>query len=92
MVKKAKVYSAEFKLRVVIESIKGELTQSQITSRYGVHATQISFWKKQALENIKSGFQGKLQGNMKDNEALVDDLYKEIGRQKVELEWLKKRV
>jgi transposase-like protein len=92
MLKKAKVYSAEFKLRIVLEAIRGELSQNQITSKYGVHATQISSWKKQALENIKAGFDGKIKGKDREDELLIEDLYKEIGRQKVELEWLKKRV
>lgn len=50
MKKQVRQYSAEEKSKIVIETIKGELTIAQITSKYGVHATQISNWKKQGLE------------------------------------------
>jgi len=80
------------KTRIALEAIKGELTVNQITSKFGVHGTQIQRWRQQALENIKLGFQGKRSLEPSSNEGLVDELYKEIGRQKVELEWLKKRV
>ena len=50
MSKKAKQYSATEKSKIVIEAIKGELTIAQITSKYGVHSTQIQEWKKKGLE------------------------------------------
>ena len=46
MTKKARQYSAEEKAKIVVEAIKGELTIAQITSKYGVHTTQIQHWKK----------------------------------------------
>ena len=47
--KKAKQYSAEEKAKIAIEAIKGELTIARITSKYGVHSTQITHWKKQGF-------------------------------------------
>ena len=63
MKKQAKQYSAEEKTKIVIEAIKGELTIAQITSKYGVHATQISNWKKQGLELLVQGFKSKAQSS-----------------------------
>ena len=53
MSKKAKQYSAIEKSKIVIEAIKGELTIAQITSKYGVHSTQIQQWKKKGLEYVR---------------------------------------
>ena len=50
MQKKAKQYSAEEKAKVALEAIKGESTIAQISSKYGVHATQIARWKQEAIE------------------------------------------
>ena len=49
---KAKTYSAEFKAKVAIDAIQGDLTLSQISSKYAVHSTQITRWKQQALNAI----------------------------------------
>ena len=56
MSKKAKQYSATEKSKIVIEAIKRELTIAQITSKYGVHSTQIQQWKKKGLEHLKIGY------------------------------------
>ena len=48
-----KSYSAQEKAKIVLEILKGELTQQQITAKYGVHSTQLHNWKKQALEGWK---------------------------------------
>ena len=55
MSKKAKQYSATEKSKIVIEAIKGELTIAQISSKYGVHSTQIQQWKKKGLEYLMNG-------------------------------------
>ncbi len=51
-----KHYSANEKAKIALEAIKGELTLSQISSKYGVHATQITNWRKLALSSIINGF------------------------------------
>lgn len=92
MRKKKAVHSADFKSRVALEAIKGDLTMNEISSKYKVHVSQIHRWKQQAVVSIKNGFTGKLEKHSQNQEQLTEDLYKEIGRQKIELEWLKKRV
>ncbi|WP_341750694.1 transposase [Candidatus Tisiphia endosymbiont of Sialis lutaria] len=91
MKKQAKHYSAEEKTKIVIEAIKGELTIAQITSKYGVHATQISNWKKQGLELLVQGFKSKAQSTDPNQQELVKSLYEQIGKLSVECDWLKKK-
>jgi len=90
-----KQYTAAEKTKIALEAIKGELTIAQISSKYGVHPTQICNWRKQALESMQQGFISK---NIKsESEAdteqseLVDKLYKQIGKLSTECEWLKKK-
>jgi len=89
---KQKNYSIEFKAKVALEAIRSELTVNQITSKYGVHSTQINRWKQQALEAIKNAFAGKNISAQKNNQHLLDQLYAQIGQMKVELDFLKKNV
>lgn len=56
---KQKNYTAEFKAKVALEAIRGDLTMNEISSKYQVHTTQIQRWKQQALGNIKDGFTNK---------------------------------
>ncbi len=86
MKKQVRQYSAEEKAKIVIEAIKGELTIAQITSKYGVHATQISNWKKQGLELLVQGFKNKTH-----QQGLIKNLYEQIGQLSVECDWLKKK-
>jgi transposase len=91
MSKKAKQYSAEEKAKIALEAIKGEMTMSQISSKYGVHATQISNWKKQALANMIGGFKSLTKSDAPDQEHLIKSLYEQIGQLTVERDWLKKK-
>ena len=91
MKKQAKQYSAEEKAKIVIEAIKGELTGAQITSKYGVHATQVSSWKKQGLEALVQGFKLRTKGDDPGQQELVRKLYEQIGQLSVERDWLKKK-
>jgi transposase-like protein len=86
-----KRYTAEFKARVALEALRGELTANQIAARFEVHPSQIALWKKQAIEQVKNGFSGRRQKKQQENEVLQDELYNQIGRLKVELDWIKKK-
>ena len=61
------------------------------TSMYGVHATQISAWKKQALEELGQVFSSRRSSAVREQEDLTATLYQQIGQLKVELDWLKKK-
>lgn len=86
-----KRYSAEEKAKIVLEILKGELTQQQITAKYGVNSTQLHNWKKQALESIVSGFSTKKERQTQDQNQLTDELYQQIGKLNMELDWVKKK-
>lgn len=90
MKKKGKSYTAEFKARVALEAIKGDLTINEISTKYGVHATQIARWKQQALAAVKDGFNSKKQQIEVSEQKRVDDLYRQIGQLTCENEFLKK--
>lgn len=91
MKKEAKQYSAEEKVKIALEALKGELTHAQITSKYGVHPTQINNWKKQALESMVTGFKDKRKHKEPEPNGLVEELYSQIGQLTMERNWLKKK-
>lgn len=84
-------HSAEFKAKVALEAIKGERTLNEIAADYEVHPVQVQQWKKLALEGMASLFSSKKDQAAADHEALVDQLYQQIGQLKVEADWLKKK-
>jgi len=86
-----KNYSSAFKAKVALEAIKKEKTMSQLSSEYGVHSNQINQWRKRLLEELPEVFSKKRQKKEKDTEDLQDELYRQIGQLKVELDWLKKK-
>ena len=86
-----KRYDARFKAQVALEAIKGERTLAEIASAYEVHSSQITKWKKQALEEMPKVFSGARERSDRQHNELVAELYEQIGRLKVELDWLKKK-
>jgi transposase len=86
-----KQYSASFKARVAVEAIRGEKTLSQLGSQFKVHPMQIAKWRKSALEQLPDLFVDGRTRKDRSGEANRDALYEEIGRLKVELDWLKKK-
>lgn len=88
---KRKQHSEQFKAKVALEAVKGLQSTSELASRYKVHPTQISQWKKQLMENAASCFErGRSQGTV-DPDALTAPLYQEIGRLKMEVDFLQKK-
>jgi transposase len=83
-----KTYSPKFKARVAIEAMRGDKTLSQLGSQFKVHPMQIAKWRKAALDQLPELF---VDGRRKASNGTVDNtaLYEEIGRLKVELDWLK---
>lgn len=88
---KRRQHSGEFKARVVVAALKGHKTVNEIASRYGIHPVQVSQWKKEALEELPSVFgQGRVRTE-REAEEERSKLYEQIGRLKMELEWVKKK-
>lgn len=91
MTKKRKQYSNDFKFKVALEAIKGVKTISQLGSTYNLHPTQIGNWKKQLLREGSAVFTRPNSRTKRDRESKETELYEQIGRLKMELEWLKKK-
>lgn len=85
-----KKHSTQTKIKVVLEVLKGEKTTAEITTKYGIHATQINNWKKAVLDVLPEAFSSKRKRQGDDQRTLIDELYKQIGQLKVENDFLKK--
>ena len=90
MGQKRKRHSAEFKAKVALEALKGIKTVNELGSQYGVHPTQISQWKRQLAMGARELFGSTRTREERDQEAAQARLYEEIGRLKMELDWVKK--
>jgi len=88
---KRRNHSAQFKVKVALAAIKGDQTVAELASKYEVHATQITQWKKQVLDSLPEIFSQKRVRQQQDQEDLTAQLYQQIGQLKVELDWLKKK-
>lgn len=92
MGKSRRRFSREFKARVALEALKEQKTMSQLSSEYGVHPNQISMWKKELIEKASQVFDtGSNAVDPSVEEGLKAPLYEEIGRLKIEVDWLKKK-
>ncbi len=88
---KRKVFGAQFKAKVGLEAIHGVKTINQIAQDHGVHPAQAGQWKKEILERAGSLFEGKRGPKAVNEHSEPERLYGEIGRLKMELDWLKKK-
>ena len=79
-----------FKAKVALEALKGERTIDELASEFKVHPNQIGQWKKQPQEHLPELFSTRTEHD--DFEATIAHLYEEIGRLKVDLDFLKERV
>ena len=84
-------HNAKFKARVVLEALRGDKTLNQLGPQYGVHPVQIAHWRKAALEHLEEGFVDGRSRKGRDREIERDALYEQIGRLKMELEWIQKK-
>jgi len=91
MGKHRRQFSAALKAKIAIEALKGQRTVQEIASSYSVHPNQVTKWKKQLLDFSAEAFStGHLRSDAMDDQ-LKTELYAEIGRLKVELDWLQKK-
>ena len=90
--KKRKNFSGEFKAKVALEAIRGIKTVNEIGQEFGVHPTQVGMWKKELQEQASNLFETKRGPKSADPSASPERLYSEIGRLKMELDWLKKKL
>ena len=90
MAGKRKRYSADFKAKVALEALKGELTLSELATKHGVHQTMIAGWRRQAVEGLSAVFSGKTEAAEGAREGELDKLHAKIGQLVVERDFLAK--
>ena len=88
---KRKVHSGEFKARVALEMLKGRRTANEVASTFGIHPVQAAQWKKQAIESLPSAMADRRHRENQQTEVEKRELYEEIGRLRMQLEWVKKK-
>ena len=90
--RRRKVFSAQQKAKVALEAIRGVKTVNEIAQQFEVHPTQVGQWKKELQEQAANLFDSKRGPKAADDPAASQErLYSEIGRLKMELDWLKKK-
>lgn len=92
MGKTPRVHTAEFKKQVVLELLKGDKTRNEICSRLGIHPTQADNWKRIVLSGMDQLLTHKYDAERLKDKELIQELYRQIGQLKVELDWLKKKL
>ena len=87
-------FSAEFKTKVVLEALKERHSIEEIARKYEIHPNQISTWKKEFLAKASTVFTSEDDkiGDKKQQQALLEKLYSQIGKQNIEIDWLKKKL
>jgi transposase-like protein len=88
---KGKRHSSEFKFRVALEAATGNKTLAQLSSEFSLHSSQISEWKGRLMEEGDRIFDPGAAHGQREQEMLQTELYEQIGRLQMELEWLKKK-
>ncbi len=91
MTRARKTFSVDFKAKVALEAIKGYKSINELAREYQVHPNAISNWKKQLLEGLPGIFENKRGARTEIDSDLPDQLYRQIGKLQVELDWLKKK-
>jgi len=86
-----KNHTKDFKTKVAIEAIRQQKTINELTTEYGVHATQINLWKKQALAVIPEAFSGRKEKVQEHHQQDIDELHRQLGQLIAERDWLKKK-
>jgi len=89
---KRKRHTEEFKAKVALEAVRGIRTLSELSAMHGVHPTVIAHWKRQLVEGAAELFRRGTGATGRSERELTGPLYEEIGRLKVEVDWLKKKL
>jgi transposase-like protein len=89
--KKRRKHSSQFKFKVALEAVKENATLNEIASGNNIHPNQVSTWKKQLLLEGPTVFGQQTAKKLAEQTAREAELYEQIGRLKMELEWLKKK-
>jgi len=88
---KRRKFSIEFKKKVVLEALKERETIEVLAKKHELQPSQISMWKSEALSNFEQVF-GKQNKQSEVPVVDIEKLYAQIGHQKVEIDFLKKKL
>jgi transposase-like protein len=91
MKRQRRQFSGDLKAKIAVEAIKGQRTIQEIASHYEVHPTQVTQWKKQLMEGAAEVFSNGKEHAAEADEQLKAELYQQIGKLQVDLDWLKKK-
>jgi transposase len=92
MSKQRRSHSDDFKARVALAAVKEQKTVNELAGQFGVHTSQVQEWKRRLLEGAKDLFSGTRERKSRaSDEPDTAELFEQIGRLKMELEWLKKK-
>jgi transposase len=91
MARQRKQYTGAFKAKLALEAIKGQRTVQELATAHGVHPNQITNWKKQLLASAEDIFSGARERREASDEQEKDELYRQVGKLQVELDWLQKK-
>ncbi len=86
-----KSFTADFKAKVALQAIKGDRSLAELAAKFEVHPNQIRQWKKFMLEGLPDIFSDKRKKKVVKDEDEKAKLYEQIGRLKIENDWLKKK-
>ena len=89
---KRRTFSKEFKARVALEALKGVKTTAELASAHKIHPSQVTAWKKQLQSSAAELFESGGNPSGKNEEELTAPLYEEIGRLKMDIKWLEKKL
>lgn len=89
---KRRQHGSKFKSQVVIATIKGDKTISQISKEFNINQSRITAWKKIVLEGMSSLFDTKIKNVQSYSEHEIENLYAQIGKLQVERDFLKKNL
>jgi transposase-like protein len=91
LARKRRVIGGKFKAKVALSAVRGEKSLSQLASQFGVHGNQVSSWKKLLLDRAGELFEDGRKQSKSNQSVDEEELYAQIGRLKMELEWMKKK-
>lgn len=91
MARQRKQYTGAFKAKLALEAIKGQRTVQELATAHGVHPNQITTWKKQLVASAEDIFSGARERREASDELEKDELYRQVGKLQMELDWLQKK-
>jgi transposase-like protein len=92
MTKKRRNFSSKFKAQIALDAVRGMKTLAELATEHKVHPNQISIWKKQLLAQAEDLFERGKSASEKSEEEIAAPLYEEIGRLKMDIKWLEKKL